>query len=79
MPKSNRPDQGRQQAPGPDQPAAEPAEPTEPAEPRNRAERRAQRKGRKPSLPPPGDKGPAGGHHHDPVLIPRRSGRRGNR
>lgn len=62
------------------EPEAEPAESTEsaePAEPLNRAERRAQRRGKK---PPPPVNGPARQPGHpDQVLIPRRSGRRGNR
>jgi hypothetical protein len=56
----------------------EPGTPVEPGDPPlNRAERRAQRRGRQPT-PPPVGKGPVTGHH-DQVVVPRRSGRRGNR
>jgi hypothetical protein len=58
--------------------AAGSGDPVEPADPPlNRAERRAQRRGRQPT-PPPVGKGPVTGHH-DQVVVPRRSGRRGNR
>jgi len=57
---------------GPDEAAAD-----QPAEPLNRAERRAQRRGRKPALPPPTGKGPQAGQRGQ--VVPRRSGRRGNR
>jgi hypothetical protein len=71
MPNSHRPDPdaGGSQPPG-DSESAEPA-------PLNRAERRAQRRGRKPSLPPAAGKGPQAGHREQ--IVPRRSGRRGNR
>ncbi|MPZ25602.1 MAG: hypothetical protein GEV12_03940 [Micromonosporaceae bacterium] len=61
--------------PTPEPTAGEPS--ATPAEPLNRAERRAQRRGRKP-VPPPTGKGPHVGHR-DQVVVPRRSGRRGNR
>lgn len=51
---------------------------TEPTEPRNRAERRAQRRGKKPPTPPAGGRVPPSGQR-DQVVVPRRSGRRGNR
>jgi hypothetical protein len=47
-------------------------------EPLNRAERRAQRRGRK-NTPPPGGERVQSPGHRDAVLVPRRSGRRGNR
>lgn len=53
-------------------PDAEPA-----AAPLNRAERRAQRRGKKPPVPPAG--GRPTPPDHGQVLVPRRSGRRGNR
>jgi hypothetical protein len=53
-------------------------EPTESAEPLNRAERRALRRGKKQAAPPAGGRGGPQGHHEQ-VLVPRRSGRRGNR
>jgi hypothetical protein len=52
-------------------------EDTTSAEPLNRAERRARRRGKKPPVPPAGPAQPPG--HHDQVMVPRRSGRRGNR
>ena len=51
---------------------------TESAEPLNRAERRAQRRGKKAPAPPAGGGAPPAGHHEQ-GLVPRRSGRRGNR
>jgi hypothetical protein len=53
------------------------AESAESAEPLNRAERRAQRRGKKPPLPANGRGQQTG--PHEPVVMPRRSGRRGNR
>lgn len=50
----------------------------EPAVPRNRAERRAQRRGKKPPAPPAGG-GTTPSGHREQILVPRRSGRRGNR
>lgn len=55
--------------------AADPSE--EPAAPLNRAERRAQRRGKKPPLPTAGQSGPV--DRRKPVVVQRRSGRRGNR
>lgn len=54
------------------------AEPGQPEEPLNRAERRARRRGRKPAPPPSAGKGSWPGHQEQ-VVVPRRSGRRGNR
>jgi hypothetical protein len=51
---------------------------TESAEPLNRAERRAKRRGKKPPVPPAGGRVPPPGHGEQ-TLVPRRSGRRGNR
>lgn len=71
------PDRNTSNDPAADQPVADGEQPAEPpAEPLNRAERRAQRRGRKPVLPPT-DKGPHVGHRDR--VVPRRSGRRGNR
>lgn len=50
----------------------------ESAEPLNRAERRALRRGKKPPAQPAGGRNLPPGHHEQ-VLVPRRSGRRGNR
>lgn len=54
------------------------SEQSEPARPLNRAERRAQRRGKQPPLPQAGNHGPVTAHR-TPVVVPRRSGRRGNR
>lgn len=54
------------------------SEPSEPAEPLNRAERRAQRRGKKSSVPTPEGYGPPD-RRRNQVVVPRRSGRRGNR
>jgi hypothetical protein len=59
-------------------PDTEATESAEPAEPLNRAERRALRRGKKQGAPPAGGRGGPQGHHEQ-VLVPRRSGRRGNR
>lgn len=51
---------------------------SEPAQPLNRAERRAQRRGKKLPQAQAGGHGPIA-NNRAPVVLPRRSGRRGNR
>jgi hypothetical protein len=57
--------------------AGDDAEP-EPAAPLNRAERRAQQRGKQLPQSSAGGRGPQAGYR-DQVVVPRRSGRRGNR
>jgi hypothetical protein len=73
MPNRGKPKQESQHDPQTDS-----TEPAEPAEPLNRAERRAMRRGKKAGGSPSGARVQLPGHH-DQVLAPRRSGRRGNR
>ena len=65
-------------SPSPQHPEGRDPEHPEPAEPLNRAERRAQRRGRKAPLPPTATRAPHAGPPAQ-VVVPRRSGRRGNR
>jgi len=59
-------------------PKPENGEPQEEREPLNRAERRAMRRGKRPSQQVSGERAVHPGRP-DPVLAPRRAGRRGNR
>jgi hypothetical protein len=69
------PNRGKPKPESQHDPETDSAESTEPL---NRAERRAMRRGKKAGGSPSGARVQQPGHH-EPVLAPRRAGRRGNR